>query len=980
MMKKKLLPLFLFLTISHLFFAQSIEIGGTNYPTLQDAVSNAVTGDLINVSGTITESAEIVIDKNLTIRGDGATTTTLQPSSTTPDANSVPTHTNINNGFITINNSAVVTIENLTINNVKHEDVNNNRKSKGALTFVSNAEITLKNVIVEDCWTNGPGGAIYAQNMTSVSLENCVLRNNHADNSGGAMFVQNNSVSTTKSFSIKNCLFENNFATTIGGKGGALGMATKDHTAILNGEITRSTFLGNDGSKSMEAIYFNGEGLNVNLYNNTIAYNATGWALYFAKTPQAVDMSNNIIMNNDVDNDIEKDHTIVTDLSWLTFSNNIVENIGAEFASLDIPENNSYFNVNLTQIGIEDALNSDNYLDLLNTSLAINSGKTIAGVTDGFMSTAPDMGAKESEFTEVATSTSIILNPLFNDNMVFQQNITAPIWGTGNAGETINIVCSWGANASTVVGEDGKWSAVVETPVATPGQTVSYTVTISDDGGDVVLNNVLVGEVWICSGQSNMVMPMSPEYDKDGNITTVGCNNYETEIANANYDNIRFFYVKGKISDTPLETVTGTWKPVTSTTVVEEHEKLSAVAYFFARELQKDEYLNIPIGLIQAAVGATGAQIWTSREALSADADLKAFYLDESDYQSSLENGHPDKTYKGGSYSTKRYNGMIHPLVPFAIKGAIWYQGENNRYEYDRYTNLLSTMMTDWRSLWNIGNFPFYYVEIAPWTNISLNQEYANSGLVISALQREAMAEVQNVVPNAALVTALDLGEKSDIHPPHKQEVGLRLALMALKKTYGFDLVYTGPKLTSYNIENDKIRLYFEEDGIGSGLVADGGDLNHFKIAGADDVYYEATAIIDGNTVLVSSPSVPNPENVTYGFDNALDPAPTFKNAEGIAAFPFRTINIGAPSLPTSIEYTDDNTVVINQISNGFEIKSTESIKSINVFNINGQLVLNKPSVGSNKVFLNTEEFGKGIFFISAITVNDYTFTGKVIN
>jgi len=976
--KLQILLVLLWVTIS--VSGQSIKIGDTHYTTLMEAVTNASAGDVINLSGTITENTEIIISKNLTLKGDGMETTVLQPSETSPDVNSLPTHTNISNGYISVKNSAVVSIEDLTIKNVKHEDVDNHRKSKGSLTFTGSASVTLKNVIVEDCWNNGAGGAVYAQNTTAVSFENCIFRNIIAENGGGVAFIQNNTNGTTTSFSIKNCLFENNLSSSIGGRGGALSITTKSNTAVLEGEIIRCTFIGNDASKEGEALYFNGEGLKLNCYNNTIAYNETGWAVYFAKQPLQTDFSNNIVANDNASNDFEKDHSTIGNLDWLTFKNNLIENISSEFSALEAPENNSFFNVSLYQLGLESSLNPNNYLELQNTSLAINSGLTIASVTDAYNSTAPDMGAWESDFTSVVSSPSLVLNPLFADDMILQQNTMAPIWGTGNPGETITISGSWGEMASTQVGNDSKWSTQIQTPVAVAGQANTYALTFTDDGGSVTLNNVAVGEVWICSGQSNMVMPMSPEYDKEGNVTTVGVTNYETEIANANYDHIRFFHVKGKIALEPEETVTGTWKSVSPQSVVEEDKELSAVAYFFARELQKEQYLDIPIGLIQAAVGATGAQIWISRAALSADEDLKTYYLDESDYQDSLENGHEDKTYKGGSYSAKRYNAMIHPLAPFAIKGVIWYQGENNRYEYDRYTNLLSTLITDWRSLWNRGDFPFYYVEIAPWTNKSLNDEFNNSRLVISALHREAMAQVANTVSNAGMVSTLDLGETSDIHPPHKQDVGLRLALLALKKTYGFNHVYIGPKLSSYNIEDGKIRLHFEADGVGSGLIADGGELNHFKIAGDDDVYYDADAFIDGSTVVVSSPSVSNPKNASYGFDNALDPRPNFKNAEGIAAFPFRTVNFDGPSVPAAIDGGKQSAVSISGVDDGWLIQTDDNIQSISVFDVRGKSIYVDDRLSGRSVTLSAAQLPKGILFITVTTQNGRVYSGKVLN
>lgn len=457
-------------------------------------------------------------------------------------------------------------------------------------------------------------------------------------------------------------------------------------------------------------------------------------------------------------------------------------------------------------------------------------------------------------------STSFTISKIFADRMVFQQDTEAPIWGKGIPKSIISIKASWGISTSAIVNENGKWQTKIKTPKAAAGKAPKYTIKLTDSNDHIQLKDVLVGEVWLCSGQSNMRYPMQPA--KSGKLK--GVLNFEDEIANAQYDNIRFFIKTGKGGTVPNDEAKGEWKIITPETVLESY----ALPYFFARELHLNKNINVPIGVIESAVGGTAIEKWMPMQVLEKEPEFKTRFIDTE-----------------GCQPAKFFNGMIYPLAPFAIKGVLWYQGEASKKDYDIYDELLANLITAWRELWQQGDFPFYYVQVAPFNfkKLDIENQYA--------LHREAMERVQYLLSNSGMVTTIDIGNANDIHPRNKQEVARRLALLSLNKTYGIDVVYAGPSLKDFKIKRNRIQLFFKDEGIGSGLKDDEA-LNHFTIAGADGVFYPAKAIIKGKTVLVSSANVSNPKNVNYAFSNAPHPPPNFKNNEGIAASPFRTENI----------------------------------------------------------------------------------------
>jgi sialate O-acetylesterase len=446
-------------------------------------------------------------------------------------------------------------------------------------------------------------------------------------------------------------------------------------------------------------------------------------------------------------------------------------------------------------------------------------------------------------------SAQVELPAVISDNMVLQQQFEAPIWGWAKPGEKISVTASWDQKeVTTTADKDGKWMVKLETSKAT---TIPQTITINE----TVLKNILIGEVWICSGQSNMWWPLSQTMNAD------------KEIAAANYPEIRLFYVAREFADEPKKNCYGKWTDCNPQTAA----NFSAVAYFFGRELHQQ--LGVPIGLIHTSWGGTPAEAWTRKEVLQSDPEL-AVYLKR--FEEKIAASEPGVLPINQGSPSGLYNAMIAPLIPFGIRGAIWYQGESNTKEAKLYEKLFPAMISNWRSDWEQGDFPFYFAQIAPY-----NYETPMVCALLRDAQRKSLA-----VPNTGMAVTLDIGDPNDIHPRNKQEVGKRLALWALAKDYGKqNIVYSGPLYKSMKIEKNKIRLLF--DYVGKGLVAKGGELTHFEMAGEDRQFFPAGAKIDGKTIVVSSKQVKNPLAVRFAFQNTDEP--NLFNKEGLPASSFRT-------------------------------------------------------------------------------------------
>lgn len=497
-------------------------------------------------------------------------------------------------------------------------------------------------------------------------------------------------------------------------------------------------------------------------------------------------------------------------------------------------------------------------------------------------------------------------NPLFSDGAVLQRGQKIPVWGTARDGEKITVDFQGQKVSTTAVA--GKWSVQLD-PLTAGGP---FTMTFIGDK-TVAIKDLLVGEVWLASGQSNM------------NLTLAQLPTLTEEAPKANYPQIRTFKVKFTASVSPRNEAVGSWMTCSPETA----KDFSAVGYYFARDLHRQ--LGVPIGFIHSALGATPAESWTSLEGLesqpelkdhadvvkgkiaSYDADVAAYPAKLAEYQAKLAewmatvgkeheeklkawNEAVEKAKAAGETPPKQprpasrrpnephppdgaptspavlFNGMIHPLIPYGVKGVIWYQGESNRDKSTQYRTLFPAMITDWRARWKQGDIPFLYVQIAPW------------GGMFPEI-REAQFLTLDKVKNTAMTVTTDVGDAEDIHPRIKEPVGKRLALAARALAYGENIEYSGPLYESMRSENGKIILHFKH--IGGGLIAKDGPLVGFTMAGKDKTFVPAKAEIQGNTVIVSAEGIADPIAVRYGWANVPDV--NLFNREGLPASPFRT-------------------------------------------------------------------------------------------
>ncbi|MCX7421048.1 MAG: sialate O-acetylesterase [Planctomycetia bacterium] len=441
-------------------------------------------------------------------------------------------------------------------------------------------------------------------------------------------------------------------------------------------------------------------------------------------------------------------------------------------------------------------------------------------------------------------------------HMVLQQKAPLPIWGTADVGEEVTV--SIGDNkASTKAGADGKWS--VKLKEMTAGGPHELVV---KGKNEIKLADILIGEVWVASGQSNMEWSVS------------NSNNPAEEIAAAKYPNIRIFHVKKVPGVTPQAEVAldREWSECSPATI----GNFSAVAYFFGRHIHKE--LNVPVGLINTSWGGTRIEPWTPIAGFESVPSLKPIAE-----QAIAQQAKPDGVQPNSGAPTHLYNGMVHALVPFAIRGALWYQGESNRGEGVAYEQKMHALINGWRSVWAQGDFPFLYVQLAPYKYVRPPMTDPNHLLPqIWEAQTKTLA-----MKNTGMAVTTDITNLDDIHPRNKQDVGKRLALWAMAKTYGKEgLVYSGPLYKSMKVEGNKVRIEF--DHIGAGLKSrDGKPLSWFSIAGKEGDFVDATAAIDGNSIIVSSDKIAEPAAVRFGWDQIAEP--NLMNGEGLPASPFRT-------------------------------------------------------------------------------------------
>lgn len=481
---------------------------------------------------------------------------------------------------------------------------------------------------------------------------------------------------------------------------------------------------------------------------------------------------------------------------------------------------------------------------------------------------------------------NVKLPAIFSDNMVLQQRSKVAIWGWADPGELITIKSSWSTKSVSVTAdESGNWKGKLLTPKAGGPY-----ILIIKGNNSIELNDVLIGEVWVCSGQSNM------------GFTLKGSYNAKDEIAVANFPLIRYFSVERQFALQEFKDCPGSvWQKTSPSTAA----SFSAVAYYFAKKIHKD--LNVPIGIVFNAWGGTPAEAWTPETVLKNNPILSKYidrwkYIQDNVGKDSVVYHAALNKWKINSTSSKKpvapqtlyyykrpwrepsvlFNGMINPVIPYGIKGVLWYQGESNVAYANEYYQLFSSMIQSWRNKWNLNKiFPFYFVQIA---------SFGYSNLDEAAQLREAQYQVMQNIPKTGMVVTVDLGNMNNIHFTHKKEVGDRLALIALANNYGSKkIIFKGPECKKAYGDNEKVIVEFKSSK--SVLTMKGDTLSGFEIGynlqGNDSiVFITASSKIDGNKVIIWNEKVKHPVEVRYAWLLAGD-ANLF-NKEGLPAFPFR--------------------------------------------------------------------------------------------
>jgi len=483
-------------------------------------------------------------------------------------------------------------------------------------------------------------------------------------------------------------------------------------------------------------------------------------------------------------------------------------------------------------------------------------------------------------------SAEIKLPAILGNNMVIQMNQPINIWGKAEPNEKITVQFD-GETRETTADSKGHWEVTLKSRNADAnGQSLQMTIS-GTKSKNLMLTNILIGEVWICSGQSNMQWSM------------LQLNSPIPEIQRAQYPEIRLFYVPRKTSTLPQNDVDTKWDICNPETI----GSFSAVAYYFGTEIHNE--LDIPVGLINSNWGGTRIEPWTPDYGMETLGSIYRTNLKESlpkleewirKTSKALENNtyiQPQPPIPGHPHQNNRtpsvlYNAMIHPLVRFPIRGAIWYQGEANRNDGLEYTVKMESLIKGWRSAWKVGDFPFYYVQLAPFNYPhTLNNDESD---ILDYYRLPLIWEAQQnalKIPNTGMAVVTDIANLSDIHPRNKKDVGYRLALWALANTYGkTGLVFSGPLYKSMSIEGDKVRISFEHKG--SGLKSlNNQPLSWFEIAGENGVFLKAKAEIDGDTVQVWNKRINKPKSVRFGWHQLA--TPNLGNREGLPASPFRT-------------------------------------------------------------------------------------------
>ncbi|MFD1628769.1 sialate O-acetylesterase [Pseudopedobacter beijingensis] len=456
-------------------------------------------------------------------------------------------------------------------------------------------------------------------------------------------------------------------------------------------------------------------------------------------------------------------------------------------------------------------------------------------------------------FSVATTKAKVVLPAVLSDNMVLQQNTEVKLWGTADKNKIVEVVASWSTEKySSKSDASGKWLLKIKTPVAGG----PHTLTFNDGSGNLALDNVMTGEVWLCSGQSNMEMPMK------GFPSQPVLNSNEI-ISRANNPNLRLMKVGRNPSLAPLEDVKGVWKISTP----EAAREFSAIAYQFGEMLQKQ--LKVPVGIIVSSVGGTKIECWMSKEILKTFPEVK---IPE----------RLDAVKQDFKEPTVLFNSMIYPLTNFAIKGWLWYQGESNRSKANAYSKLFPAMVADWRKRWDKGELPFYYTELAPLESKSST----GNGVKMRYVQLQAM----EAIPNSGMAVINDAGMKDYVHAMDKTTVARRLGYWALGNTYGIKgISYRSPIYKSHKTEGNKLIVSFEH--FSNGMTSYGKEITLFELAGNDGNFYPATATLtkSGN-IEVQAKEVEKPVSVRYAWKDWV--VGEVYNTDGLPLPSFTTISI----------------------------------------------------------------------------------------
>lgn len=449
-------------------------------------------------------------------------------------------------------------------------------------------------------------------------------------------------------------------------------------------------------------------------------------------------------------------------------------------------------------------------------------------------------------FTSLLAQANVQLPAILSDHMVLQQNTTVKIWGwTTEPGEIVKISVDWDTTRYQTKAQYGKWEIAIKTPKAGG----NHRMTVQGNKNEISISDILFGEVWLFSGQSNMEWGGAQELKESLD-----------EMPNATNPELRFFYIPKSVADYPQEDVRARWVVCNPA----DMKNFSAIGYFFGKKLNQN--LHVPMGLINSNWGGTPAEVWIPRESVEANAALVA-------------NAKKLKTYDSwSSRIAHNYNSMITPISKFTIAGVLWYQGESNVGQWDTYTDLMNSLILSWRKAFN-NNFPFYFAQIAP---------YSGYGGVSGAKLREAQTNNLATEKTAMVVLSDLVPDLKNIHPTEKIAVANRFADIALVRQYGQQagpILY--PSYDRFAIEKNKIRVYFKH--VSSELVVRGDQITHIFIAGEDKIFHPAIAKLTKNTLVVSSPEVPNPIAVRYGFENAV--ITNIFSKEGLPMNLFRTDN-----------------------------------------------------------------------------------------